>query len=224
MNYDKLRDQWKAMGAAFEAGRIGFVDSPEEIILATVTDPEFPRNKQMIRLMLGWLAIYRELIHVERLKTINELFDPHALAILGGIAEKQVKEGDHRWKVIRKQVVERLRGKSLEDAPADPDIQIERKGNDPDFANFGLKVYKTTAEEPRKFRSREYVLSRNTWLKNRLLFGPNLRADVATLMELKLVNNANQAAKKLGCSRDGAYRNWKALEEAGWPGILKTAS
>ena len=42
-------------------------------------------------------------------------------------------------------------------------------------------------------------------------------------MELELAKNANQAAKKLGCSRDGAYRNWNALKEAGWPGILKTA-
>ena len=216
MSSDRLRDLWKSMGAAFEAGEIELPVPPEEIILSTVSSPEFPRNKQMIRLMLGWLAMYRELIHVERLKTQSPKLDARSLAVLGGVAHKQAGQ-DHRWKAIVRLVEKRLGDKPLVDPPADPAIQIERKGLDPDFTKLGIEVFQTTATQARKFRARRFILDNNPWLKNRLLFGANLRADVATVMALSLAPNAYGASQLLGCSRDAANRNWRALAEAGWP-------
>jgi len=53
-------------------------------------------------------------------------------------------------------------------------------------------------------------------LKSRLLFGTNLRADIAAVKSLKIADTAYAAAKFLGCSMNAAYRNWNDLTEAGW--------
>jgi|FLYM01.1.fsa_nt_gi hypothetical protein len=56
----------------------------------------------------------------------------------------------------------------------------------------------------------------NSWLQNKLLYGTNLRADIATRKFLKLTDTAYGASKLLGYSMNAAYRNWKDLTEAGW--------
>jgi len=173
MNKDELRDLWKSLGVAFEVGEIKFLVPPEEIILATISSPEFPENKQMIRLMLGWLRLYKEFVHLERLKALAPKSNAYALAVLGGVAQKQAEQGDHRWKTIAKVVKKVLAESPLANPPADPQIQIERKGMDADFNDFGLRIVATEGEAPRKYRSRQFILQQNPWLKNRLFFGTN---------------------------------------------------
>ena len=57
-------------------------------------------------------------------------------------------------------------------------------------------------------------MANNLWLRLRLLFGANLRADVATVLALDLAPTAYAAAKYLQCSQNAVYRNWQNLKEA----------
>jgi len=84
-----------------------------------------------------------------------------------------------------------------------------------------LKVLaQTLQDDPKKIFAREEVFKRNQWLKCRLLFGVNVRADIAAVLSLKLVKTAYAAAKLLGCAPNTAYRNWAELKESGWPNKL----
>jgi hypothetical protein len=56
----------------------------------------------------------------------------------------------------------------------------------------------------------------------RALIGPNFRADIAYLMAARIVENAHQASKTLGCNAETAYRLWRTLENA--PDLEKLAS
>ena len=71
-------------------------------------------------------------------------------------------------------------------------------------------------DDSEKLLARSKVIKGNVWIKNRLLFGTNTRADIATVKELELADTAYKAAKILSCSASAAYRNWNDLEEAGW--------
>jgi hypothetical protein len=54
--------------------------------------------------------------------------------------------------------------------------------------------------------------------------GSNFRADVAFLYVSKRVDGPADAARALGCSRDTAYRNWRALEDADVRRLLRLSA
>ncbi len=98
----------------------------------------------------------------------------------------------------------------------DSETSIKMRDLDEDFAVFGIRVAPMLPNDPKKLLNRQSVIKRNAWLRNRLSFGSNVRADVATLKSLKRAETGYAAAKILGCSPNAAYRNLKDLEEAGW--------
>ena len=115
---------------------------------------------------------------------------------------------------IEKLVVQELKGNPS--SISDPEAFIKRRGLDEDFLKFGIRVTPIIEDDPKKILLRERAIKRNIWLRSRLLFGTNLRADIATVKSLKLADTAYGASKLLGCSINAAYRNWKDLEEVGW--------
>lgn len=210
---DILRDQWASLGIAFAASTPVESD-PETAIINLVTSREFPEDKKMMSMALLWLKEYSSFVHIEKLKIQLKHLDSDALAILGAIARKCITFGDHRWKTIVSLVTKML-GKKKSNL-SDDEVFIERRGIDADFLKFGIRCTPITHEDPKKLLARKRVIQMNSWLKSRLLFGTNLRADIATLMTLKIADTAYAAAKILGCSMNAAYRNWNDLEEAGW--------
>lgn len=212
---DLLRDQWASLGVAFAAGKSVECD-PESALINLVSSREFPEDKKMISIALAWLKEYSTLVHIEKLKQPAAGLDKDAAAILGALALKCIKFGDHRWKTIERISIEILRGQKS--VIRDPDAFLKRHGLDEDFLKFGISVTPILAENSKKLLARAKVFKMNSWLRHRLLFGTNLRADIATAKYLKITDTAYGAAKILGCSMNAAYRNWKALEEAGWAG------
>jgi hypothetical protein len=137
------------------------------------------------------------------------------LAVLGALSLKCVGFGDHRWRVLAS-LVTKILGNRKPGLVDDMDF-INAHGTDADFLKFGIRVMPIEPDEPKKLLVRKKVIRMNIWLRSRLLFGSNLRADIAAVMSLKSADTAYAAAKILGCSMNAAYRNWNDLTEAGWP-------
>ncbi len=210
---DPLRDQWASLGVAFAASDKVETD-PETALVSLVTSKEFPEDKKMISIALIWLKEYSTFVHIEKLKYQIGKLDADALAILGGISLKCISFGDHRWKTIESLIKKKL-GTS-KSGLNDDKVFLEGHGVDRDFLKFGIRVTPITHDDPKKLFARKRVLQMNAWLNSRLLFGTNLRADIATVKSLKIADTAYAAAKLLGCSMNAAYRNWNDLTEAGW--------
>lgn len=219
MNNDLLRDKWSSLGIAFSRA-VKLNSNPELTIIETIKSHEFPSDKKMFSLMLLWLDEYLELVHVDRLKNLLKDLNAYELALMGGIALKCLNKGDHRWKVIVLLVQKKIGKKEIHFDDGDDELLLKMKGTDAEFLKFGIRVAPLKSEDRRKLLRREVVLGQNAWLKNRLLFGPNLRADFITVFTLSLASNAYQAAKLLGCSMNASYRNWKSIDEASKLGFL----
>jgi hypothetical protein len=211
---DSLRDAWRSLGIAFHHPTKKKSD-PETALIELVRAKEFPDDKKMLGLVLLWLSHYSNLVHIERLKTLAKDLLPFELAILGAIASKCLKAGDHRWKTIIKIAKEKNGKQQFEQG--DSATFINMRGLDKDFAQFGVRIAPVSPDSEKKLRTRQEILKHNDWLKLRVLFGTNMRADIATVIALGLASTAYGAAKLLRCSPNTAYRNWNDLEEGGWP-------
>lgn len=212
-SHDSLRDQWASLGVAFAHGGKIQCD-PETAILNFVTSSDFPEDKKMITIVLSWLQEYSTFVHLEKLKTAAQELEGDAILVLGAIASKCIKFGDHRWKTIEK--LAQINTRDYQSSLRDSDAFLKRHGLDEDFLKFGIHVNPVLPEDQKKLLVRQRIFKMNPWLRHRLLFGTNLRADMATVKSLKLTNTAYGAAKLLGCSMNAAYRNWNDLTEAGW--------
>lgn len=220
MSNDLLRDKWSSLGIAFSS-TVKLNANPELTIIETITSHEFPSDKKIFSLMLLWLDEYLELVHVERLKNLLKGLNAYELALMGGIALKCLNKGDHRWKVIILLIQKKIGKKEIHfNEGNDDELLLKMKGTDAEFLKFGIRVAPLKSEDHKKLLRREVILGQNAWLKNRLLFGPNLRADFITVFTLSLASNAYQAAKILGCSMNASYRNWKSIDEASKLGFL----
>lgn len=213
---DNLRDKWASLGIAFNANS-NIVSDPESALIDFLESGEFPEDRKMISLILAWLKEHSELIHIERLKTLLKNLGSFELAVLGGIAIKCVKFGDFRWNTIINYIKKRNTGRIRFDVD-ESEYLIQKNGEDLEFSEFGLRLSKISEERPEKILQLKIMIENNRWIRYRILFGVNMRADVATVMVLKLATSAYQAAKFLNCSFNSASRNWNDLTNVNFMG------
>lgn len=209
MSSDLLRDQWGSLGVAFNA-RPKIITDPETALITFLNSGEFPEDRKMISLILAWLKDYSHLVHIERLKSLIEDLGSFELAVLGGISRKCILYGDFRWKTIISFIKKRNTGK-LSFEVNDSEYLLNKHGIDEDFKEFGIKVFLCEPERSEKVIQIAEIIILNKWIKHRVLFGVNMRADVATVMVLNLATNAYQTSKFLKCSFNSASRNWNDL-------------
>jgi hypothetical protein len=216
MNSDLLRDKWQSIGVAFNAPS-NIVSDPESALICFLESKEFPDERKMICLILAWLKDHSNLVHIERLKSLIEPLGSFELAVLGGLSEKCIQYGDFRWRTIIKYVNKKNTG-SPQFQTGDSDYLISKNGPDLEFGKFGLLISKIEADKPEKIIERAKIINANTWIRNRILFGVNMRADVATVIILKLASSAYQTSKVLKCSFNAASRNWNDLVSVNYKG------
>jgi hypothetical protein len=219
---DLLGDAWENMGIAFAVNKSKTRNAdPERTLLASLG--EFGEDRKLLKLVLVWLAEYGDLIHVERVKALAADLSTKELAWLGSVAA--IQKGDRRWSSVVESVKKRLGRFPPKHQMSQLDLlQAERSGADQNFLEFGLTIPVFEAAEPKKVRARAKTLEDNLWLRMRVLFGSNWRADVATLMLLEQAQTSYQVAQLLGCSGETAYRNLNSLREAGLVRLLKSVA
>lgn len=214
---DTLRDSWASLGVSFSI-EFEKAYTPEEALCLLVQSKEFPEDKKMLSLALTWLSKYSKFVHVERLQNLAKDLAPEEIAVLGAISAKCLIFGDHRWKKIEKMALKVTRKKTFS-FNGDSKLLLQIKGQDKEFQRFNILVAPIQLESDKKFYSTKKIIQNNPWLKFRLLFGSNLRADVATILYLQLASTAYAAAKYLNASTSAVYRNWQDLKEADWDEI-----
>lgn len=216
MSSDQVRDQWASLGVAFNA-KTEMVADPETALIAFLQSREFPEDRKMISLILAWLKEHSNLVHIERLKTLIEPLGSFELAILGGIALKCLGYGDFRWKTILSFIKKRNTGK-IRFEVEESEYLLSKKGEDVEFKEFGLRISVVDAERAEKILELKSIIEKNRWIRHRILFGVNMRADVATVMVLNLASSAYQTSKFLKCSFNAASRNWNDLTSVNFGG------
>jgi hypothetical protein len=216
---DEVRDKWENLGLAFAIKQSGLTDAdPERTFIGSLK--EFQDDRKLLGLILSWLREFGSLLHTERIKALAADLSAAELAWLGGIAHWQSQE-DRRWRVICS-LIEKKLGKPaprFQTSKLD-ELQAEKSGVDQGFFRYGITIPTITPADPKKLRPRQDVIKNNLWFRMRLLFGTNWRADIASVILLRLVKTSYQAEKVLACSRETAYRNWQALKEAGIEGLF----
>ena len=101
--------------------------------------------------------------------------------------------------------------------PIDPEnlkAAIKIKGKDEVMAKLGILVpndFLKTRNE--KIYDQEYLAKYNKQYRNRLIIGPNWRADIITAIELGL-ENPFKISTTLGCGYESAYRVMKEYQIA----------
>jgi hypothetical protein len=216
---DQIRDAWENLGIAFAINESQVKNAdPECTLLASLK--ELQEDRKLLKLILAWLAVYGDLVHVERIKALAAELSNTELAWLGGLSSHQ--GNDRRWNSVTEFVKKRLGRHVLRFQPSQLDLlQAERVGADERFQSFGITIPVFEAAESKKIRPRSKTQECCLWFRMRMLFGTNWRADVATLMLLGNAKTSYQAAQYLGCSAEAAYRNWNSLRDAGLLELLE---
>lgn len=218
MAKDNIRDCWAGLGIAFATATPVKNADPEKTLIESL--PELEKDRKLLALILSWFAEYGFVFHVERIKSLASDLSARELAWLGGIADYQVYGfHDQRWNTVKTFVEKKISGAKFSTSKLD-ELQAKKNGKELAFFNFGLLIPKIDHALTKKIAPRANVIKKNIWLRYRLLFGTNWRADMAAVMIQKLAKNSYQAEKILGCSRETAYRNWNALKAANAEEIL----
>ncbi|MBI4405467.1 MAG: hypothetical protein HY537_14990 [Deltaproteobacteria bacterium] len=201
-----------SLGFAFHGKIPKVACDPEKTLLRVL--PAFFCDRKLFRMLLAWLNIVSDLLHVERLSSLAEALPSELKKVLLVLSLKLLKR-DRRWKIVKTHLNAEIDDKPLE-VPAefrDPYL-ISKYGIDEEFQTIKVKVARILPEDEKKILSLQGILRANGWLRLRALIGPNFRADVAYLYISGQATGPAETARVLQCARDTAYRNWRALEEA----------
>lgn len=84
-------------------------------------------------------------------------------------------------------------------------LKIGQSTADAEFQSFGVQVSQLDAVDDKKIAKIELFLKNNVYIRNRLLFGCNWRADIISVIDMGL-DNPTAVMKRLGCSYETAHR------------------
>lgn len=205
-----IYQKWAKLGIAFSTKEFDGNPDPEKLLLDSAAF--FIDDRKLLKLVLTWIKVYGDLIHMERLAALVKKDNFEIQVWFGGIAAFS-KDKDRRWGQIEKIAS----GKKFDDFPLSQleRLNIDRQGSDKFFSNFGIKMPLINIDDNfKKLKRREYILKTNLWLRLRSLFGSNWRADIAWQIYLNPAQTPYQIAKTIGCNTETAYRNWQSLMEA----------
>jgi hypothetical protein len=211
--FSEFKSELISLGFSFYGESSRLPADPERTVLKIVSLIE--TEPKIFRMLLKWLELTRELIHVERLKSLSQDLDQKFLLVLGAVSLKQVHQGDRRFSTLvemaKKKKPQLKKMGRLPTLESDAYL-IEKHGIDPEFLEFSIEVPKYDSASDKKILALSQIVSAHPWLKLRALMGANFRADLAYLMVTEQVKNPYQAAKLLGCSMETSYRLWKGIE------------
>jgi hypothetical protein len=187
-------------------------DSTNVDIERTILDAvkELPRDGRLASLLLSWVKVHGEFVIVEKLRKLAnqlEMSEPGATTWLGAVAAFSVREGDSRWRILlhRPKAPVYLLPKEV------AETAIAMKG-----AEDWLKTYNYLVPVGSlRIRVQDVLAPRdllriNRQYRNRYIYGPSWRADIATAVDDGLRTPAD-IARAVGCSYEPAYRVFHQL-------------
>ncbi|MCB9228835.1 MAG: hypothetical protein H6618_04415 [Deltaproteobacteria bacterium] len=165
-------------------------------------------DKRLLGLILSWVKIHGDKINIERLSKISGNKAPPWLGLIAlfGICCKQ-----YRWKKI----VSRPDTLLTNGNPDTNKARAKLKGEEEWSKGSGYLIPKGSESITDKYvLAPEQLAKINKHYKNKLIYGPNWRADIATAIESG-AKNPYQVAKICHCSYEPAHRVYKDFITAG---------
>jgi hypothetical protein len=177
---------------------------------------EIPRDGRLASLLLSWIKVHGEFIVVEKLKKLanqQEKIEPGSTTWLAALAAFALHEGDARWKLLIRPAEEAvyLFPKKVTDSA------VRMKGP----IDWLAKINFIVPKESLRIREQDVLapkelIRKSRQYRNRYLYGPSWRADIASAMERGLRTPA-AIARDVGCSYEPAYRVYHQLALARSP-------
>ena len=170
------------------------------------------QDPKALTLAVGAICAHSQIIHPELLlKTVQSRNCD--LNVIGAVL---LKTNDRRFnKVIeyckKKKFISERPIKILSFA-----FKIGQVAADKEFEQFGIQISQLDPISEKKITKIDLYLKNNLYIRNRLLFGCNWRADIISTIELGL-NNPTQIKNRLRCSYETAHRvfnEYKLVERA----------
>lgn len=205
----KIRDAYTllfSLGVSFDRDIDGSL-SPEEALIALVRDFNLVENRRLLSLAILAFQNLQSLFRPDLLGQLLKREDSLTVRIVGGIIFRNELKHNARWSRLRKQISSHRRTKVY----FGNERLIELRGNDEGFASFGIYITPVVASGDKKLLALDWIISQNTWLKNRVLFGPSVRADVYTIRELFLESNPYQVSKRFNQSYPSINKVWNDI-------------
>jgi len=210
--FNQLKGDLISIGFSFYGEPSSYPADPESTLLKALVF--FYEDRKLFRMLLRWILVIAPLIHVERLYKLAEKLDSKFVPVLGALAKKIILNGDRRFKLICEYTKKRMETEKIviQIPTGYSDSYLKSKyGEDLEFASFGINLAKIEPEDEKKILDLPQILKNHRWLRIRTLVGANFRSDLIFFLTSKAIENPNQAAKILGCSRETAYRLWKEV-------------
>ena len=209
---DVIPGLWSMGVDYYYDGPVSIQDAdPEMTILKTL---KYYWSADDVFFMLLALLKFRvkSLIHVQRLVSLAQLgfLSNDELILLIAVSKKLVEDGDHRFKIVYKQLYKK--GMKLSKLPELLGLKsvVKAHGSEESLLEFGAKVRKFEVDD-RKLHLLKVAIKRNGWFKVRALMGANYRADVTYLKCSGRASKTAQIVKILGCEKSTVDKNLKAL-------------
>ena len=171
---------------------------------------------RIVNPLFTWIQKNGEYVNVERLKKFvksdpnpHQIFWIHALAFFG------MSLGQTRWKILGdvQKIPRCLKNNNQDPVEALVDARfLQKLKGEADWSKeTGFVLAKTSIQTASKYSLDKLSLAKVSLpFRNRLLFGPNWRADIATA-----ISNGAKSAKEVrqltGCSHEPAHRIFSEL-------------
>jgi hypothetical protein len=84
-------------------------------------------------------------------------------------------------------------------------FKIGQTPSDPEFASFGVEISQLDSVDEKKITKLELLVKNNIFVRNRLLFGCNWRADIISTIEMGL-DSPTRVKNRLRCSYETSHR------------------
>ena len=210
---DDLLQRWRSLGIMFARSHCNFAD-PEKTILDSlflILD-----DAKMLFLITNWMRQHGDLIHGERLLSLVKAraLSYDELMTLGGLADYANSFG-HRLRSVLRYVNSKVQKGHVVKTSAQValPVQLGQCPPEPSFERYGIRV-PTIIDLSAKILDTKLIVQTNVWLRNRLFFGCNWRADIYTALrrKKKARTSTYRLAKELGCSNETALRIRKNFE------------
>lgn len=206
-----LDDRLRAIG--FRIASNGELSSPEgadieRTLLEAVR--EVPRDGRLASLLLSWAKVHGKIVIVEKLKKFSSQLEkagPGSTTWLAALAAFAVEGGDARWKLL----IRRARQAVYLFPKEVTDSAVRMNGS----VEWLSKINFIVPEGSLRIRIQDVLapkelIHRNRQYRNRYLYGPSWRADIASAMERGLLT-PSAIAREVGCSYEPAYRVFHQL-------------
>lgn len=180
----------------------------ERTLLDAIKD--IPQDGRLASLVFSWVKVHGEFVIVEKLRKLasqREKAEPGATTWLGAVAAFAVREGDARWRIL----VHRPKAPAtlFPKAVAESAIAIKSAEEWLKKLNYLVPTGSLRIREQDILPPRD-LLRRHRQYRNRYIYGPSWRADIATAIEQGLRTPAS-IARAVGCSYEPAYRVFHQL-------------